>query len=354
MKTIKIIPAQISDRNSILAVIFFISVLVVAGIYLISVYFGPVDCLTEYKIIDIIEGMDSYKIAKLLAEEKLIKSQSAFLILVRLSGASRHLKAGRYKLNSQLGTTQIIRKLVCGEVIKQRLVIPEGFTIAQIAQLWEAKGLGKASYFEQATRNPNLLKKYHIEASPLTKGGRGLSSLEGYLFPNTYEVIYSTTPEMFIERMLQEFNRRFTNELRQEADNLNLSVHEAVTLASIIEKECKVDYERPIVSAVFHNRLQQGWKLEADPTVLYALGNFKRKLTFDDLKTNSPYNTYVHNRLPPGPICNPGIASIIAAVRPNQTPYMYFVAMGNGTHYFSKTLDEHRNAKNLAKRHSNL
>jgi UPF0755 protein len=363
MKTIKTIPAPISDWNSILAFIFFTSVLVVAGIYLIPIYFGSVGCLTEYKIIDIIEGMDSYKIAKLLAKEKLIKSQSAFLILVRLSGASRHLKAGRYKLNSQLGTTQIIRKLVCGEVVKQRLVIPEGFTIAQIAQLWEAKGLGKASCFEQATKNPNLLQKYHIEASPQppypplirgTKGDRGLSSLEGYLFPNTYEVTYSTTPEMFIERMLQEFNRRFTNELRQEADNLKLSVHEVVTLASIIEKECKVDYERPIISAVFHNRLQQGWKLEADPTVLYALGNFKRKLTFDDLKTNSPYNTYVHNRLPPGPICNPGITSIIAAVRPNQTPYMYFVAMGNGTHYFSKTLAEHRNAKNLVKRNSNL
>jgi UPF0755 protein len=345
MKPIKIIPAQISDRNSILAVIFFISVLVVvAGLYLIPIYFGPVGCLTEYKIIDIIEGMDSYKIAKLLAEEKLIKSQSAFLILIRLNGASRHLKAGRYKLNAQLSIPQIIHKLVRGEVIKQHLVIPEGFTIAQIAQLWEAKGLGKASYFEQATRNPNLLQKYHIKAP----------NLEGYLFPNTYEVTYSTTPEMFIERMLQGFNRRFTNELRQEADNLNLSVHEVVTLASIIEKECKVDYERPIISAVFHNRLQQGWKLEADPTVLYALGNFKRKLTFDDLKTNSPYNTYVYNRLPPGPICNPGITSIIAAVRPNQTPYMYFVAMGNGTHYFSKTLDEHRNAISLVKRHSNL
>jgi len=323
--------------------VFFISGLVFARCHLMSI-FRPIGGKDNYKIIDIIEGMDSYKIAKLLAEEKLIRSQSTFLILVRLNGASKQLKAGRYKLNAQLSTTQIIRKLVSGEVIKQRLVIPEGFTIAQIAQLWEAKGLGKASCFEQATRNQNLLQKYHIKAL----------SLEGYLFPNTYEVTYSTTPEKFIERMLQEFNRRFTNDLRQEADNLHLSVHEVVTLASIIEKECKVNYERPIISAVFHNRLQQGWKLEADPTVLYALGNFKRKLTFDDLKTNSPYNTYVHNSLPPGPICNPGITSIIATVRPNQTPYMYFVAMGNGTHYFSKTLDEHRNAKNLAKRRSNL
>jgi len=349
MKTIKIILAQISDWKSILAFIFFINGLAIFGIYLISIYSNPVGSSDEDKIIDITEGMNSHKIAQLLSEEKLIRSQNAFLILAQLNGSSRRLQAGKYKLNGKLSTPQILRKLVRGEVIKQRLVIPEGFTIAQIAQLWEAKGFGKSHDFEQATRNPNLLLKYHIEASPLTKGGRGLSSLEGYLFPNTYEVTYNTTPEMFIKQMLQEFNRKFTNELRQEADNLGLSVHEAVTLASLIEKEAKVDYERPIISAVFHNRLRRGWKLESDPTVLYALSNPKRNLTYDDLKIDSPYNTYIHKKLPPGPICNPGIASIIAAVRPNQTPYMYFVAMGNGTHYFSKTLNEHRSAKSLAR-----
>lgn len=344
MKIVKIILAQISNWKNILAFLFFINGLAILGIYLIAVYLEPVCGSDEYKVIDIIEGMDSHKIAKLLAEEKLIKSQSAFLILARLNGSSRRLKAGKYKFNSKLSISQILRKLVHGEVIRQHLVIPEGFTIAQIAQLWEKKDLGKSSDFEQATRNPNLLQKYHIEAS----------TLEGYLFPNTYEVTYSTTPEMFIELMLREFNHKFTNKLRQEADNLGISVHEVVTLASIIEKESKVDYERPIISAVFHNRLRRGWKLQADPTVLYALGNPKRNLTRDDLKSDSPYNTYIHKKLPPGPICNPGIASIIAAVRPDKTPYMYFVAMGNGTHYFSRTLNEHRNAKSLAKRHSNL
>ena len=332
-----------------MAFIFFINGLAIFGIYLIAIYSNPVGSSDEYKIINITEGMNSHKIAQLLSEEKLIRSQNAFLILAQLNGSSRRLQAGKYKLNGKLSTPQILRKLVRGEVIKQRLVIPEGFTIAQIAQLWEAKGFGKSHDFEQATRNPNLLLKYHIEASPLTKGGRGLSSLEGYLFPNTYEVTYNITPEMFIKQMLQEFNRKFTNELRQEADDLGLSVHEAVTLASLIETEAKIDYERPIISAVFHNRLRRGWKLESDPTVLYALSNPKRNLTYGDLKINSPYNTYIHKKLPPGPICNPGIASIIAAVRPNQTPYMYFVAMGNGTHYFSKTLNEHRSAKSLAR-----
>jgi len=344
MKTIRIILFQISKRQVILASVFFFSGLIISGIFLISIYFGPIGDTAEDKIISITAGMDSHKIAQLLAEEKLIKSQSAFLILARLNGSGRRLKAGQYKLNAKLSVVQILRKLVNGEVIKQRLVIPEGFTIAQMAHLWEAKGLGKASDFDRATKDANLLQKYRIAAY----------SLEGYLFPNTYEVTYNVTAEMFIERMLQEFNRNFTKELRQEADDLGLSVHEIVTLASIIEKEAKVDYERPIISAVFHNRLRKGWKLEADPTVLYALGNPKRNLTYDDLKTNSPYNTYIHKGLPPGPICNPGIASIIAAVRPDQKPYMYFVAMGNGTHYFSKTLNEHRNAKSLAKRHSNL
>ncbi|MFQ6042457.1 MAG: endolytic transglycosylase MltG [Candidatus Poribacteria bacterium] len=337
-----------------MASILLFSGLIISGIFLISIYFGPIGDTAEEKIISITAGMDSHKIAQLLAEEKLIKSQSAFLMLARLNSSGRRLKAGQYKLNTKLSVAQILRKLVNGEVIKRRLLIPEGFTIAQIAQLWEEKGLGKAPDFERAARGANLLQKYHITASPLTKGGKGVFSLEGYLFPDTYEVTYNTTAEMFIERMLQEFNRNFTEELRQEADDLGLSVHEAVTLASIIEKEAKVDYERPIISAVFHNRLRKGWKLEADPTVLYALGNPMRNLTYDDLKINSPYNTYIHKGLPPGPICNPGIASIIAAVRPDQKPYMYFVAMGNGTHYFSKTLNEHRNAKSLAKRHSNL
>ena len=335
---------HLSSWKSILIAISFINGLAIWGIYLLAIHLSPVWCTDEDKVVNITQGMNSHKIAQLLSGEKLIRSKSAFLILARLNGSSRSLKAGKYKLNAKLNTSQVLHKLKRGDVIKQYLVIPEGFTIAQIAQVWEAKGLGEAADFEQATRNPSLLQKYHIEAS----------SLEGYLFPNTYEVTYNTTPEMLIERMLREFNRKFTNELRQEANNLELSVHAVVTLASITEKESKVEYEREIISAVFHNRLQRGWKLQADPTVVYALGNPKRNLTYDDLKIKSPYNTYRYKGLPPGPICNPGIASITAAIRPVQTPYMYFVAAGNGTHYFSRTLDEHRNAKSLAKRRSNL
>jgi len=303
--------------------------------FLFWIYFAPVAGEAEMKIIRIDPGMNSIGIAKRLKTERLIRNQSAFLTLVRMTRTEHQLQAGKYELSPQFNSFLILQKLIRGEVLTKELVIPEGFTISQIAQLWEEEGLGKATDFQRAAKDRVIMNKYGIRAK----------SLEGYLFPATYEVKDGISAIAFVERMVREFNRRFSSGLRNDAKRLKLSVHKSLTLASIIEKEARVEEERKVISGVFHNRLRRGWKLEADPTVLYALGNPERKLTKLDLKLKSPYNTYVKKGLPPGPICNPGLASLTAAVRPEETSYMYFVAVGDGKHTFSKTLKEHLRKK---------
>jgi UPF0755 protein len=205
-------------------------------------------------------------------------------------------------------------------------------TVPQIGQLWENGKFGTATAFEQAARNPRWRQRYSIDAE----------TLEGYLFPNTYQFADGTPVDSVIKMLLDEFDRGWTHLLSEEAKALGFSTHEIITLASIIEKEAKADDERPLIAAVYHNRLKRGWRLEADPTVLYALGNPERLLRTADLKVSSPYNTYLHRGLPPGPICNPGMASVKAALRPAQASYLYFVAIGGGRHYFSTRLVDHR------------
>jgi UPF0755 protein len=211
--------------------------------------------------------------------------------------------------------------------------VPEGLTVAAIAKLWEATGFGPATAFQEAAEADGLLERYGIPEG---------KTVEGYLFPNTYKFAKGTTVEKVVEMMLGEFTNRWIETFDGEARNLELTRHEIVTLASIIEKEAQSASERPRISSVFHNRrLKRNWRLQADPTVLYALGNPERLLTKADLSVNSPYNTYKYKGLPPGPIASPGIDSIIAVLRPEKTDYLYFVAIGEGKHHFSKTLSEH-------------
>lgn len=335
---VSLIAKNLRTKNSkslSLAALIVICSLGLVAFFLFWVFFAPVAGEAGTKTIHISPGMNSSSIAKHLKAERLIRSQSAFLTLVRITGAEHQLQAGKYELSPQFSSLRILQKLIGGEVLTKELVIPEGFTVSQIAQLWEEERLGQATDFQRAAKDRVIMKKYGIQAQ----------SLEGYLFPATYEVNNGISAKSFVERMVHEFNRRFSAELRHDAKRLKFSVHEAVTLASIIEKEAQVEEERRLISGVFHNRLRRRWKLEADPTVLYALGNPARKLTRADLKFASPYNTYVKKGLPPGPICNPGLASLTAAVRPAETHYMYFVAVGDGRHAFSKTLKEHLSKK---------
>ena len=322
------------QRTSIIAnlIIFGIGVSSTVFIFAALRYTTPVNPNAKPIQFKISHGATAKSIAGQLAREDLIRHPFTFELMVRLTGAGRELKAGAYQLSGAMSVVEIVDRLRAGNVVLRRFVIPEGLTVPQIGQLWENGKFGTATAFEQAARNPRWRQRYSIDAE----------TLEGYLFPNTYQFADGTPVDSVIKMLLDEFDRGWTHLLSEEAKALGFSTHEIITLASIIEKEAKADDERPLIAAVYHNRLKRGWRLEADPTVLYALGNPERLLRTADLKVSSSYNTYLHRGLPPGPICNPGMASVKAALRPAQASYLYFVAIGGGRHYFSTRLVDHR------------
>ena len=308
-----------------LAILCLIALLI--GMFLMS----PPSSSGDVVNFDIPTGSNSRTIAKQLVSEKLIRSEYAFRLLVRYRGIGRRLQAGTYALRRNMELSNILDEFEKGQVTLVSWTVPEGLTIGAIADLWKASGFGTATAFREALEAIDLLKKYELEDK----------TVEGYLFPNTYKFAKGTTAEKVVEMMLNEFKKQWIETFDTEANDLGRTQHEIVTLASIIEKEAQSKSEKPRIASVFHNRLKRGWRLQADPTVLYALGNPERLLTKADLRVDSPYNTYVYKGLPPGPIASPGIDSIIAALRPEKTNYLYFVAIGDGKHHFSKTLSEH-------------
>ncbi|MFB0525846.1 MAG: endolytic transglycosylase MltG [bacterium] len=275
-------------------------------------------------LVTIEQGMTAQEVAELLGKEGLISSKNYFLFLLRVRGVHRKIKAGIYEINSRESTWRIISKLFLGKSKKVKLTIPEGFTAPQIAQLIEEKGLGEKDRFLESVEERKL---------------------EGYLFPETYLVDYHITEEEIINMMIDQFNKLFTKEMEERGKKFNFTKRDTIILASIIEKEAVKEEERPLISAVFHNRLKKRWYLESCATVQYALGEHKEKLTYEDVKIDSPYNTYIHFGLPPGPICNPGLAAIEAALYPAQTDLMFFVTEGEGTHRFSKYYQKHLEAQ---------
>jgi UPF0755 protein len=229
----------------------------------------------------------------------------------------------------------ILSKLRTGQVVLHPVTIPEGFTIAQIAEVLDLKGVTDIKEFVRLAHDPDFI---------LTALKLELPSLEGYLFPNTYHIARHTTAKDVITVLVENMWRIFTPEFRARAQDIHMTVHEVLTLASVIEKETGVDEERELVSSVFHNRLKRGIPLQSDPTVIYGMSLFDGNLKKRDLDKVGPYNTYRVAGLPPGPIANPGEHSIRAALYPAPTPYLYFVSRNNGTHEFSATLAEHNRA----------
>ena len=291
----------------------------------------PPSSSEEVVSFDVPTGSSSRVIAKRLIKQKLIRNEHAFRLAVRYRGTDKRLRAGTYVLRRNMALWNLLDEFEKGQVRLVSWTVPEGLTTSGIAELWEMSGFGTAEAFRKASESPHLLKRYGLTDK----------TVEGYLFPNTYKFAKGITTEKVVEMMLDEFKQQWTEQFNEEAQNLGRTRHEIVTLASVIEKEAQFGLERPRISSVFHNRLTRKWKLQADPTVLYALGNPERPLTKADLQVDSPYNTYKYKGLPPGPIANPGIDSIVAALRPEKTDYFYFVAIGEGKHHFSKTLSEH-------------
>ncbi len=277
-------------------------------------------------------------IARLLREKGLIRNELAFRIAVRHWGLAGKLKAGYYRLSPSMSAEEIARTIAEGRTAKARVTIPEGFTVAQIAERLEREGLCTAKEFLGA-------------ATPAAVSRRGFGlegdSLEGYLFPDTYIVEFGTKPADIVGQMVANWARQVA--LGLEGDLKSRSSEgwtrsQIMIIASMIEREAEVEKDRPLIASVIYNRLRKGMRLQIDATVIYALGEHRSRLTYRDLKVDSPFNTYRYPGLPPHPICNPGLPSLRAALHPAQTDYLFYVARGDGSHIFTRTYDDHRKA----------
>jgi UPF0755 protein len=255
------------------------------------------------------------------------------------------IQAGEYRFRGPLTTAQVLRMLVRGEIVTRSLTIIEGLTLEEIAdQLARAK-FGRREVFLDLMRSPRLIADFDPDAP----------DLEGYLFPETYSFASATREREIVETLVRTFRQRFDREVRplMARGSPGRSVRQVVTLASIVEKEAQARAERPLIAAVYRNRLDRRIGLAADPTVIYALkrlGRWNGNIRREDLRMESPYNTYRYAGLPPGPICSPGLASLIAAAQPADVPFLYFVSRNDGTHVFSETLQEHNRNVNTWQR----
>jgi len=288
--------------------------------------------------INIPEGTSFKKVALLLAEKNVIRKSIRFDLLAKLKNAEHKIKTGEYCMTMPMSPVKVLNKLIKGEVITHSVTIPEGKNIFDISKIMEKAGLGSAAGTLEKMRNPEFIKSLGIEEE----------SLEGYLFPDTYHFNRKTVPEKILRRMVARHNRLISAEINKEAAQKGMTIKEVIILASLVEKETARTFEKPLIAAVFLNRLKKRMRLECDPTVIYGVKlndpNFNTRLRTKHLRKKTPYNTYRIFGLPKGPICNPGLGSIKAVLNPAKTKYLYFVSKNNGTHKFSATLREHNQA----------
>ncbi len=313
----------------------------------------PVDPASDRElIVEIPPGAGTEYIALILEDEGLIQNELAFRVFVRLNDIGHTFMAGRYLLTPAMSLEQITDKIRAGEVYTETawFTVPEGLNIEEIAAVLEQKNLADSAVFLALAAKPSAAILEQFPFLQEVDDPHVTYLLEGYLFPDTYEVYSDASEEEMIVVMLRRMEAVFTEEARQQLSALGITMHEALTMASIVEREGRVDHERPIIAGVFYNRLTTGQKLESCATVQYVLEETKEILTFEDLRIPSPYNTYQNAGLPPGPIASPGEPSILAALNPEDTDYFYFNYKhdGSGEHFFSRTLEEHNRNVRLA------
>lgn len=299
--------------------------------------FTPPSQTASTKVIFIKKGSHLKKVSEVLEQEGIIKHRQIFVFLTTILGKKTKVKAGEYEFHTPMLPLEVLDALVKGQVKRHLVTIPEGYTLSQVARLLEGLNL---------VEKKGLLQK---ASSPAFINALGLSqlagpTLEGFLFPDTYHLFREMDPEEVIQTMVYQFKKVFGPDLVHRASELGFSEREAVILASIIEKETPLPEEKPLISAVFHNRLKKKIPLQSDPTVIYGIKNFNGNLTKEDLMRPTPYNTYLMVGLPPTPICNPGKESLLAAVHPAPVPYLYFVSKNDGSHFFSSDIEEHNRA----------
>jgi UPF0755 protein len=294
----------------------------------------PVDVPGESQILLVKPGRDFGSVVSEMARREIIKKPFAFKALARLKGDDKRIKAGEYAFGPSMAPSLILGELVRGRGLLRRLTVPEGQSMRQIASLAALAGVCGEKAFMDAAANSSLAAEMGVDAE----------TFEGYLFPDTYFFSRQTAPATLIAAMLKRFRSIFSAEWEDRARSLGFSVHQTVTLASIIEKETGAAPERPVISSVFHNRLKKNMRLESDPTVIYGIRDFDGNITRRHLKEPTPYNTYVIRGLPPGPIASPGLESLRAALYPVDTDFLFFVSKNDGFHQFSVTFREHEKA----------
>lgn len=280
------------------------------------------------------QGMTSDEIGQVLYEKGLFPSAMAFRLYARIYGLEHSLQAGDYLFIKDMTIHHMVDMMAHGETASRTLLVPEGYTIDQIAQLVEKNKIGKAQTFKQ------LAAKY-VSDDNMVSSADVTYQAEGYLFPATYQFPRGATEQQVLEAMAAQFHNRFTPEMVSRAAEEGLSVRQVVILASLVEKEAQKEADRPVIAGVFLNRLRQAMPLQSCATIQYILGYPKAELSVQDTELPSTYNTYQHSGLPPGPIANPGMASIMAVLYPSKTDYLYFVADKHGAHHFSKSYEEH-------------
>jgi UPF0755 protein len=286
------------------------------------------------RVVEIPAHAGILSIAASLGRAEVIESPSGFVLLSLTRGSARRLQAGEYEVERGATTLEVLRLLESGRIKQHPVLHPEGATVAELARALEAARLARSADVLRLARDPAFLRTLGLEAP----------SLEGYLFPDTYQFVRGMTPEEMLTRMVQRLRAKLGPDLVARARARGLSVHQLLTLASIIEREAVVRDELRLISAVFWNRLKLDMPLQADPTVQYAVGRERRALSRADLLTEHPYNTYRRSGLPPGPIASAGLPAIEAALDPAPVKYLYFVAMDDRRHYFSTTVAQHNAA----------
>ena len=316
--------------------------LIAAGWFAIQ-YNTAAEDAAETVPFEVEEGWNATRIAEALKAHGIITRKWPFLLGYRLFFSGQSLKAGEYRLETPLSPKQVVQALIQGQVQLYPMTIPEGLTRRETARHLSQAYSVDAEAFLAASADPASAQAWDPEAI----------DLEGYLLPETYHFPKETTPAEIVEAMVAQFRDLLSDSWKERAAELGLSVRDVVILASLVEKETSRAEERSLVSAVFHNRLRISMKLGCDPTIVYALKNtdsYTGRLRYQDLKLDSPYNTYLYPGLPPGPIANPGRASLEAALYPEDVDYLYFVSRNDGSHQFSQTYREHVNAVNKYQR----
>jgi UPF0755 protein len=288
------------------------------------------------RVVYLAPGTTTREVTALLAKERLVRHPLLFRVLARGRGLDRTLRAGEYRLSAGMSSWALLDSLSAGRVVVHRVTLPEGLQTRDVIRRLAEAGVGREQDLLALVNSPTAVFEGHLPPELV-----GVESLDGLLFPDTYALIRGEAPARFLRRMVERFLTEMGPLYAASPHRLEVTLRQMVILASLVEAEAQVPGERGTIAGVFYNRLTRGMPLQSCATVEFALGRHKGRLSLEDLKVDSPFNTYLHPGLPPGPIGNPGRASFAAVARPEGTPYLYFVAKGDGTHNFSRSYSDH-------------